>query len=190
MGGGWLHMGLRWIFHPHLTSHLVVSTPAWWAETKIPAGINLGRWPSPHSCHQCTLVAEALVIIPVVTAMFRTRSIFWSIPVLLVSPLCYECTVFGLSDSHDIRKSDREISQKKWFKLKLEIVPGFKQTLVWSQSQIVIKSPQIMTIRTLFTVQICFEEKMLDNLLWRYIILYKSRPSHHIGQVPERIKDS
>ena len=31
--------------------------------------INLGQWPSPHSHHQCTLVAEALVIIPVVTAM-------------------------------------------------------------------------------------------------------------------------
>ena len=31
--------------------------------------INLGRWNSPHSCHRCTLVAEALVIIPVVTAM-------------------------------------------------------------------------------------------------------------------------
>ena len=29
----------------------------------------LGQWPSPHSRHQCTLVAEALVIIPVVTAM-------------------------------------------------------------------------------------------------------------------------
>ena len=31
--------------------------------------INLGQWPSPHSHHQCTLVAEALVIIPVATAM-------------------------------------------------------------------------------------------------------------------------
>ena len=31
--------------------------------------INQGQWPSPHSHHQCTLVAEALVIIPVVTAM-------------------------------------------------------------------------------------------------------------------------
>ena len=31
--------------------------------------INLCQWPSPHSHHQCTLVAEALVIMPVVTAM-------------------------------------------------------------------------------------------------------------------------
>ena len=34
--------------------------------------INLGQWPSPHSRHQCTLVAEALVIIPVVTAMLHS----------------------------------------------------------------------------------------------------------------------
>ena len=47
----------------------VVCTPARCAETNFPAGINLGRWPSPHSHHQCTLVAKALVIIPVVTAM-------------------------------------------------------------------------------------------------------------------------
>ena len=47
----------------------VVFTPARSAETNYPAGINLGQWPSPHSHHQCTLVAEALVIIPVVPAM-------------------------------------------------------------------------------------------------------------------------
>ena len=34
-------------------------------------GINLGRRPTPYSCHQFTLVAEALVIIPVVSAMPR-----------------------------------------------------------------------------------------------------------------------
>ena len=51
--------------------------------------INLGWWPSPHS-HQCTPVAEALVIIPVVTAMpcgandisystvFRSTMISWN----------------------------------------------------------------------------------------------------------------
>ena len=31
--------------------------------------ISLGQWPSPHSRHHCTLMAETLVIIPVVTAM-------------------------------------------------------------------------------------------------------------------------
>ena len=31
--------------------------------------INLGQWPSPHSCHHCSLMAETLVMIPVVTAM-------------------------------------------------------------------------------------------------------------------------
>ena len=43
----------------------VVGTPARWAETNYPAGINLGQWPTPHSHRQCTLVAEALVILPV-----------------------------------------------------------------------------------------------------------------------------
>ena len=47
----------------------VVGTPARWAETNYPAGINLGQWPSPHSRCECTLMAETLVIIPVVTAM-------------------------------------------------------------------------------------------------------------------------
>ena len=37
----------------------VVFTPARCAETNYPAGINLGQWPSPHSHHQCSLVAEA-----------------------------------------------------------------------------------------------------------------------------------
>ena len=44
-------------------------TPARCAETNFPAGINLGQWPYPHSRHQCTLLIETLVIIPVVTAM-------------------------------------------------------------------------------------------------------------------------
>ena len=69
--------GWGWIFYPHLvggggaaaatlthrvgvTHHPgVVGTPARWAETNYPAGINLGQWPSPHSHHQCSLVAEA-----------------------------------------------------------------------------------------------------------------------------------
>ena len=55
---------------PGVTPHPgVVSTPARCAETNFPAGINLGQWCPPSQRSQCTLLAESLVKIPVVTAM-------------------------------------------------------------------------------------------------------------------------
>ena len=47
----------------------VAGSPAWWGEINFLVGINLGQWFSPHSRHQCTLMADSLVTIPVVTAM-------------------------------------------------------------------------------------------------------------------------
>ena len=38
--------------------------------------INLGQWCPPHSAPQCTLLAETLVIIPVVTAMAEA-AVWW-----------------------------------------------------------------------------------------------------------------
>ena len=59
---------------PGVTPHPgVVSTPARCAETNFPAGINLGQWRPPSQRPQCTLLAETLVTIPVVTAMDRAR---------------------------------------------------------------------------------------------------------------------
>ena len=51
--------------HPH-PFQLLEYQMVWWV---CRFDINLGLWPSLHSHHQCTLVAEALVIIPAVTAM-------------------------------------------------------------------------------------------------------------------------
>ena len=68
---------------PGVTPHPgVVSTPARCAETNFPAGINLGQWRPPSQRPQCTLLAETLVTIPVVTAMEwgNIESVIFKIP--------------------------------------------------------------------------------------------------------------